>query len=429
MMTGTVFVATCDLAAQVRGRAIPAARLERTLATGVGWVPANLALTGFGHLAGGSPFGSTGDLRLLPDPASAIEVPADGETPGVRLYLADQTGLDGVPWEGCPRTFLAAALRELRESAGLELRAAFEHEFMLDGPDGEAPFSFQRLRTAEPFGTDLVTLLEHAGLEPECWLPEYGSGQFEITLRPAPGLVAADRAVLLRELVRDLARRRGRRATFAPIADPEDVGNGVHVHFSLHAVGGGPVMYDAGAPGRLSDLAARFAAGILRHAAAVVAVTAPNPVSSLRLTPHRWSAGGVFLAERNREALLRIAPTVEIGGADPAAQLHLEYRAADATANPWLVLGTLVRAGLAGLAGGERAHVWPESATEADLAGEPALPDALPTALAALERDPVARGWLPPTLLDAFLAVRRAELAEVAGLSVAELCRKVVDAY
>lgn len=429
MTTGTVFVATCDLAGQVRGRATPAALAEHTLRTGVGWVPANLALSCFGELAEDNVFGSVGDLRLIPDPATGIDLPADDRTPGTRLYLADQRGLDGARWPGCPRGFLAAALDDLRETSGLEVHASFEHEFMLQGQGDWPPFSFQRLRGAEPFGTDLVALLEATGLEPESWLPEFGDGQFEITLRPATGMAAADRAVLLRELVRDLAHRRGHRATFVPIADPVGVGNGVHVHFSLRRVGGDPVMYDGDAPGRLSSTAARFAAGILRHAGAVVAVTAPNPSSYLRLTPHRWSAGGVFLAERNREALLRIAPTVEIGGADPAAQLHLEYRAADATANPWLVLGVLVRAGLAGLAAGERATVWPETSTEADLAGEPPLPESLPEALAALEADEVARGWFPHELLHTFLTVRRAELAAVDGLPTHELCRKVADVY
>ncbi|MGW4791556.1 glutamine synthetase family protein [Nonomuraea sp. NPDC004297] len=432
MTDGTVFVATCDLAAQVRGRAAPAARLPQTLRGGVGWVPANLALNCFGDLADGHLFGSVGDLRLVPDADTAIDVPADGSTPGLRLYLADQTRLDGSRWPGCPRSALREALDLLRDTAGLEIHASFEHEFTLQGGGGQhdgPPFSLQRARAAEPFGTDLVALLEQTGLEPETWLPEYGSGQFEVTLRPAPGLVAADRAVLLRELVRDLARRRGHRATFAPILDPASVGNGVHVHFSLRRAGGAPVMYDPQAPGRLSDLAARFAAGILRHAPAVVAITAPSPASAIRLTPHRWSAGGAFLAERNREALLRIAPTVEIDGGDPAAQLHLEYRAADATANPWLVLAVLVRAGLAGLAQDEPARVWPEASTEADLAGEPALPASLPEALAALEADETARAWFPRELLHTFLTVRRSELDHVEGLAAADLCGKISDVY
>ncbi|MET7337585.1 glutamine synthetase family protein [Nonomuraea sp. NPDC005650] len=429
MTSETVFVATCDLAAQVRGRAVPASRLAQTLRTGVGWVPADLALDCFGGLAPGHAFGSVGDLRLIPDPAASLDIPADGDVPGTRVYLAGQTGMDGSPWPGCPRDFLSSALDELRTSTGLEVYASFEHEFMLGDRPEHPPFSFQRLRAAEPFGTELVTTMEQAGLDPETWLPEYGPGQFEITMRPAPGMVSADRAILLRELVRDLARRRGLPVTFAPIADPASVGNGVHVHFSLRDAGGDTVMYDANAPGRLSATAARFAAGILRHAAAVVAVTAPNPSSYLRLTPHRWSAGGAFLAERNREALLRVAPTVEIGGADPAGQLHLEYRAADATANPWLVLGVLIRAGLAGLAAEEPARVWPETATEADLAAEPSLPASLGEALTALEADPVARGWFPDELLGTFLAVRRAELAAVSELTDGDLCERVTRVY
>ncbi|GII94972.1 glutamine synthetase family protein [Sinosporangium siamense] len=429
MTSDTVFVATCDLAAQVRGRSVPAARHDQVLRTGVGWVPANLAMTGFGAIADGHGFGSVGDLRLLPDPAASLDIPADGDTPGTRVYLAGQTGLDGTPWPGCPRAFLIGALEELRAATGLHVRASFEHEFLLGGQSGHPPFSFQRLRAAEPFGRDLVDALTAAGFEPECWLPEYGPGQFEVTLCPAPALVAADRAILLRELVRDLAARRGLPVSFTPIADPAGVGNGVHVHFSLYDAEGEPVMYDAGAPGRLSPLAAKFAAGILRHAGAVVALTAPSPVSYLRLTPHRWSVGGAFLADRNREALLRIAPTVGIGGADPAGQLHLEYRAADATANPWLVLGVLVKAGLAGLAAGEPAHVWPEAATEADLAGEPSIPGSLTEALDALKADDVARSWFPGELIDTFTVVRQAELAAVSGLTAAELCEKVAGVY
>ncbi|WP_405394765.1 glutamine synthetase family protein [Microbispora hainanensis] len=428
MTSETVFVATCDLAAQLRGRAVPAARLDPALKTGVGWVPADLALNCFGALAPGHLFGAVGDLRLLPDPATALDIGEDGDVPGTRVYLADQTDLYGRPWAGCPRNFLSRALDDLR-AAGLRIHASFEHEFMLGGQPNLPPFSFQRLRAAEPFGTELVTVLAEAGLEPECWLPEYGTGQFEITLRPAPGMVSADRAILLRELVRDLARRRGLPVTFVPLTDPAGVGNGVHVHFSLRDTEGRPVMYDPDAPGRLSSLAARFAGGILRHARALAAITAPNPASYLRLTPHRWSAGGIFLAERNREALLRVAPTVEIGDADPAAQLHLEYRAADATANPWLVLAVLVRAGLAGLADGELPRVWPETVTESELAAEPSLPGDLTEALAALEADTVVRGWFPEELFSTFLAVRRAELETVAGLSDVELCEKVACVY
>lgn len=156
------------------------------------------------------------------------------------------------------------------------------------------PFSLQRFRQAEPFGSDLVRLLEQAGLQPENWLPEYGDGQFEITLRPGPAPAAADRAVLLKELVRDLARRRGLPVSFAPLLAPDGVGNGVHLHLSLRDAEGRPVLFDPARPGRLSALGARFSAGILRHTPALTAWTAPSPVSFLRLTPHRWSAAWDF---------------------------------------------------------------------------------------------------------------------------------------
>ncbi|GAA3111439.1 glutamine synthetase family protein [Streptosporangium carneum] len=427
-MTGapTVFAATCDLAAQLRGRAVPASREEALLRGGTGWVPADLAITSFGPIAE-NVFGSTGDLRLMPDPSTRVDIPADGDVPAVRLYLADQTLPDGTPWECCPRGFLASAVADLRAELGVTVVASFEHEFTLSGLPSSPPFSFERYRTAEPFGSELVTLLEEAGFEPETWLPEYGEAQHEITLSPADGLVAADRAVLLRELVRDLARRRGLRAGFAPLPDPEGSGNGVHIHLSFRDADGRPALHDPSRPGGLSELGTRLSAGILRHASALTAVTAASPVSFLRLTPHRWSAGGAFLAERNREAMLRICPGT---GPDAGAQLNLEYRAADATANPWLALGVLLRAGLEGIRRNyPEPVVWPESATEAELADAQPLPTSQREALDALEKDDVVRGFLPADLLTTYLSVKRAELEALAGLDDTERCRRIADVH
>ena len=93
-------------------------------------------------------------------------------------------------------------------------------------------------------------------------------------------------------------------------------------------VGSGYV--DPQRPGRLSELGGRFAAGILRHAGALAAIFAPLSISYLRLRPHQWSSAGVFLGLHNREALLRLCPTVEIGGKDvkvdagTGAVLHVE---------------------------------------------------------------------------------------------------------
>lgn len=419
------FIATCDLSAVLRGRSVPGADRDDALRNGLGWVPANLAINAAGHLASDELFGSCDDLRLAPDATSRCTVPADGEVPAVDVYLADQTEIDGSPWSCCPRTFLRAALAEL-DDAGLTVTAAFEHEFRLTGIDAPEPFSFSRFRAAEPFGSELVELLHAAGLEPDTWLPEYGQGQYEITVRPADGVRSADRAVLLRELVRDLARRHGHRASFAPLPSPDDVGNGVHVHLSLRDRDGRPALYDPDRPGRLSELGGAFAAGILTHARALVAVTAASPASYLRLVPHQWSVGGIYLADRDREALLRIAPTP--GPAERwGDKFNLEYRAADATANPWLTLAVLIRAGLHGI---RNDYPTPPIGTKDEpITNAPALPGSLDEALDALEKDDVVRGWFAPTLLDTYVAVKRSDAAACAGMEAAEICRHVSDSY
>ena len=421
------FLATNDLVGLSRGRAIPVAELESALCGGVGWTPANIAMPAFGSIVADNLFGARGDLRLLPDPATAVEIPADGDIPARHVVIADQVQLDGQPWQCCPRTTLKDALTALEEIAGLRVVASFEHEFVIDGVPDEPAFSFSRLRSAEPFGSDLVHLLTEAGLEPENWLPEYGDRQYEITLAPTAALAAADRAVLLKEIIRDLARRRGLTTTFAPVLDMNGTGNGVHIHLSLTDLDDEPVLFDPNAAGHLSEIGARFCAGILTHAAAITGWTAPSPVSFVRLAPHKWSVGGIFLGERNREALVRICPTSTLSKTPVQRQFNLEFRAVDATANPWLALAAIVRAGLQGLKDGyPPAHVYPESAGYPDV---PGLPGSTADALRALEDDRIAASWFGEDLLTTHLAVRRFDLRTLEQLGETQRCAEAVRVY
>jgi glutamine synthetase len=277
--------------------------------------------------------------------------------------------------------------------------------------------------------------LIEAGAQPERFLAEFAAHQFEIPVEAAEGLTAADRAVVFREVVREVARRCGLSASFAALLDPSGPGNGVHIHLSLLDAGGVSLLYDAERPACLSELGGRFAAGILRHASALCALCAPSPASAARLTPHRWSAGAVCLGAGNREALLRIPSLVPLAAGDPARQLHLEYRGADGTANPYLALGVLVRAGLAGLRESLPAPPILDrdparlDRTAAARFGVGALPASLEEALAALAADEVARGWFSPLLYDAYVGVKHAELQAVAGLDMSEVCRRYAAIY
>lgn len=412
-----VFLAYADLSGHVRGRAVPGRRYPTT----VGWVPADQSITPFGSLGEMNPYGPLGDLRLIPDESAHIRADRLGAT-AFDVVLCDAVEPDGQPFAACPRAALRAAIERLAEQHRLEVKAAFEHEFtMLDAAGTEAAplpaFSLQAQRSAEPFGSDLVRCMNSAGLEPENWLAEFAPGQFEITVTPANALRAADRASLVREIVRDVARVHQRAVTFSPMTSIGGVGNGVHVHLSLHTGNGKPVTHDRHDTDGLSRQARAFFSGIIRHLPALVALTAPSAISYLRLMPHRWSAAFTASGLRNREAALRICP-----GATPAGW-NIEFRAADATACPHLVLAALIHAGCQGLDEGlDELRLLPgdpNAMSGDDLAamGVVRLPTSLPEALDAFGDDGVARRWFDPLLIETYLEMKHTELTELADLS------------
>lgn len=431
-----VMVCYADIANQTRGKGFPASERALRLRTGVGWTPTNIQLTAFGPIAD-TPFGPFGDLVLMPDPATEVHLAFGEDHPVEHFFLADVQNTDGTPWECCPRTFLKSALDDLEREFGLRLTAAFEHEFYhFDGTARPASaYHLDALRRHGLFAEVFLGALRAAGLEPESYLAEYGPRQYEVTVRAAPGLVAADRAVMLKEIARSAAAALGQRVSFAPAVTPEVVGNGVHIHLSLQDLEGRPVMYEPAAPFGLGQTGGRFAAGILRHARALTALSAPAVVSYVRLVPHRWSAAWTSLGHRDREACLRICPVRDAAGIWPGDQYHLEFRAADACANPYLALGAIVRAGLEGLRGGlpapDATPVDPGALEEEERLRRDIhpLPHSLDEALDALLEDEVAKAWFPESLLDVYHRHKRAEVTIMADLDREERCGRYADAY
>lgn len=431
-----VTIACSDIAGQVRGKGFPADQLESRRRFGVGWTPTNVMINCFGRIPA-TPFGAGGDLMLVPAEGGDIVLDYGDGTPVEHIILGDIVTTAGEPWDCCLRAFLRRALDALEREAGLRLVASFEHEFWLDNAT-ERPgdsYAVSSLRGIEPFIGDFVGALRANDLAPDTFLPEYGPRQYEVTIDATAALAAADRAVKLREIARSVAQKHGHHLSFSPVVTRGIVGNGVHIHFSLTDREGRPVSYESDAPGKLSDVQAAFAAGILRHAPALCAVTAPSPISYERLKPHSWSAYYANIADRDREALLRICPYPEVAGVDVAERFNLEYRAADACASPHLQLGALVHAGLAGireklprptLSRGDPGDLSPEERARLGIGD---LPHSLDEALAALEADTVAIGWLGPVLAGAYLMHKRGEMAMAAGVELDELCRIYARAY
>jgi glutamine synthetase len=417
-----IFVATCDISGHVRGKGFPARELPSRLDKGVGWTGSNLMMSPAGPIWD-TPFGTAGDLMIVPDPTAEVRVDfADGSA-AEHFFLGDIRSTDGAPWECCPRDLLRRAAGDLEAVAGLRLVAAFEQEFFYNGTDdrpGDA-YALGAFRRQGIFGEVFTAAMRMAGVLPDSFLAEYGPRQFEVTVAPQPALRAADHAIVTREMARAAAFRLGHRVTFSPKPDPEAVGNGVHIHMSFTDRAGRPVTHDSEGLLGLSKPAQQFFAGVLDHLPAIVAITAPSPVSYLRLVPNAWAPTLIDILPQDRGASLRVCPLFAAAGPEARArQFNVEFRACDAAASPYLALGAVIFAGADGI---RRGLALPEGGER------PLLPRSLGEALDRLAASASARQWFGATHLDAYLRFKRVEAERVAGFSPSELCAHYAEIY
>jgi glutamine synthetase len=436
MIAEEMVIACCtDLAGKVRGKAFPATQFDKRTKRGVGWTPTNVQITCFDTIAE-SPFGSFGDLVLIPDETARVRVELGDDVPIEQFALGDIRHTDGRPWEFCTRSILKAALDRLHRAAGLALLGAFEHEFQFRNRVsviGDA-YTANGFRAERRLAETLVAAMRTAGLEPDTFMKEYGAGQYEVTMGPSRGIAIADQSTIVRELVRLVANASGEDVTFTPIRDPTGVGNGVHIHLSF-VDGDRPATWDPNGKYGLAKITGQFIAGILKYLDAIVAITAPSVVSYLRLTPHRWSAAFNNLGFRDREASVRICPVSDLSDIPKAAQFNFEFRAGDAAASPHLQLAAIVHAGVQGI---EEELTTPEATTE-DLSlldastlmtrGYVRLPESLPQALDHFLASPTVAGWFPAGFADTYAKHKKGEMAFLEGKPQEEICRLYEQVY
>jgi glutamine synthetase len=430
-----VFVGTSDLSGHFRGKSFPAADLPARMERGVGLAPTNMFLSAFGPIQM-TPFGTLGEVFLLPDPATRVSVPFDGSAAEYFL-LGDIRTLDGAPWQFCPRHVLRRSLDRLQVETGLRLLAAFEQEFVYDGvaahtshcaagpclatraTHASQPYELDAYRRQGLFGETLLAALRQAGVIPDSFLAEFGAQQFEVTVAPALGLRAADDAVITRELAQAVAFRMGHRVSFTPLPDPSGASNGTHIHWSFLDRDDRPVLYDEQQSWNLSPLGRQFIAGVLHHLPAVCAVTAPSVPSYYRMRPNRWAPTRADVGALDRGAALRICPVVGSDRMLRARQFNIEFRVADATASPYLALAMLVQAGLDGI----------RQRREIDTKSPQALPTDLGAALTLLEASESAAEWLGADLHAAYVQFKRAEIKGLENLDESEICRRYAEVY
>jgi glutamine synthetase len=404
-------------------KVVPLRAFDAAVELGVGFSPVSDAFRSDGAIDPAHRLARPdGDLRLRADATAVAPLePCNGWgwAPGVRWDRST-----GLPYPGDQRHFCRSQQERL-EAAGVELLAGFEQEWLVASPQGDGspapaipggPYGADRLIEGLDYASALLDALDAAALP---WLqfhPEYGGGQFELSLAPGTALEAADRLVRARLVIQRVTRRFGWRCSFSPRPCLERVGNGAHLHLSLRR-DGIPLLQGGEGPAGLTTAGAAVLAALLEELPALLALACPHEVSYRRLAPGSWSAPFQVWGVENREAALRLIPTAADG-----AMAHLELKVADPAANPYLLLGAVQAVLLDGL---ERQRSLP-AAVSGDpstlpAAQAPRLPGGLAQAAGAFAASRLLRLAMGEALHDSLIDSQAAEVSRCAGLDDQQL--------
>jgi glutamine synthetase len=233
--------------------------------------------------------------------------------------------------------------------------------------------------------SEMILTMIQCGIEVEVHHHEVGTaGQAEIDIRFCPLLTCADRMMMYKYIVKNVAFKNGKTATFMPKPIFEDNGTGMHTHQSLWK-GSKPLFAGSGYAG-LSEMALHYIGGLLKHAPALLAFTNPTTNSYKRLVPGYEAPVNLAYSQRNRSAAVRIP----MYSSSPKAK-RVEFRCPDPSCNIYLALSAMLMAGLDGINNridpGDSLDKNLYDLTPEEAAQVPQTPGSLEAVLDALEAD------------------------------------------
>ncbi|HTU36699.1 MAG TPA: glutamine synthetase family protein [Acidimicrobiales bacterium] len=296
-----------------------------------------------------------GDFVCRPDYATTRLIPW---LEGTAMVLCDLTDEEGAPVEVSPRQILRHQLARAAER-GLRVCSATELEFFLfmdsyesaseKGWKGLTPHTptiedYQLLQTAreEYVLRRIRNEMVAAGIPVEFSKGEAGRGQHEVNVTYDEALATADRHLVFKNGIKEIAAQEGRAATFMAKWTMDDVGSSCHVHTSLwDAESGDALMADASHPSGLSTTGRHFLGGQLHAARELAWLAAPTLNSYRRYVPGSWAPTAVVWGEDNRTCGFRVV--------GHGAGRRVESRIPGADVNPYLVLASSIAAGLYGI--------------------------------------------------------------------------------
>lgn len=270
--------------------------------------------------------------------------------------------------------------------------------------------------TFQDVRSEIILKMKEVGVPVEVHHHEVGTaGQGEIDMKYTTLTKMADSVMYYKYLVRNVARKHGKTATFMPKPIFGDNGSGMHTHQSLWR-GDTNLFWDERGYAQISQTAKYYIGGLLRHAAALLGLCAPTTNSYRRLVPGFEAPVNLVYSQRNRSAAVRIP----VYSKNPKSK-RIEFRCPDPACNPYLCFAAQLMAGLDGI----RNQIDPGEPIDKDLyelepeeAGSVrSTPGSLAEVLDALQKD---HGWLlqgnvfTPDVVETWLTYKRErELAAV----------------
>ena len=343
--THTVILGVGDLNGLMRGKRIPADQWPRICGSGNALAMSLFTMdmtcdvweTPVVGFANGFP-----DCHIFPM-HPPVAVPWE---PGVAMCFARAEGMDHGPLTVDPRQALLRQV-ERANAMGIDLQVGTELEFYLLDPDTGRPrdkgndcYGLARAAELEPVLGPMRRELAEMGIPIEQSNPEYAAGQVEVNIRYDSAMIAADRVVMFRSLVKQLAARHGLNATFMAKPFIDESGNGFHLHYSLWSEGKN-ICADAG---KLNDLGRHFLGGMQQRMAEASICGAATVNAYRRRQPLSFCPVNASWGLDNRTVALRV-----IEGSDSA--VRIEKRDAGADCNPYLLMAADIAAGLDGIEG------------------------------------------------------------------------------
>ncbi len=360
------------------------------------------------------------DMILKPELDSFTMFPWRPQQGKVARFICDVYRPDNTPFEGDPRNILKKVLDEAKE-LGYTMNVGPECEFFLFHTDDKGQpttiaqdnggyFDLAPTDMGENARRDMTLVLEQMGFEIEASHHEVAPGQNEIDFKYADALATADNIMTFKLIVKTIAQRHGLYATFMPKPTFGVSGSGMHINMSLFKDGKN-VFVDANDENGLSKIAYNFIGGIMENILGIIAITNPLVNSYKRLVSGYEAPVYIAWSNKNRSPLIRVP-------ASKNSEKRIELRCPDPSANPYLVLACLLKAGLKGIKENISApksiekNIFDMSAKEREEENIRCLPKNLQEAILEMKNSSLVREVLGEHIFNKYIEAKNLEWDE-----------------